>query len=42
MKPDEVLYWGELPKPPMEWMLENCCCFGEVNADMQEEANGNE
>ena len=31
LKPDEVLYWCDLPNPPMEWMLENCCCFGEVN-----------
>ena len=31
LKPDEVLYWRDLPKPPMEWMLENCCCFEEAN-----------
>ena len=31
MKPDEVLYWCDLPKPPKEWMLENCCCFEEAN-----------
>ena len=33
---NEVTHWMPLPKPPvknMDWMMQNCCCFGEGNND---------